>query len=272
MTRPVKLLLLSLLILPLVLYGVFRRAPDRSHPLGVPDRAPRAVHWPWMPATQPQIALIFDDLGFNLRDLGGIASLNIPLTVSVLPGLASSEKSARIASELGFSVMLHLPMEPKHPERFHGRIQLLSASMDEAEKVRLLREYLSQIQPAIGVNNHMGSLATEDAALMRLVMQEVKRRGLFFIDSRTSLDSVACRIATEEGVRCGENGGFVDSVLDEAEIERHIQRLVNAANSSGRLIVIAHPHAQTIRVLRAKLPEHAKDIRFVTIREYFGNR
>lgn len=88
--------------------------------------------------------------------------------------------------------MLHLPMEPKHPEHFHGRIQLLSASMGEEEKVRLLRESLSQIQPAIGVNNHMGSQATEDAALMRLVMQEVKRRGLFFIDSRTRRPSGCC--------------------------------------------------------------------------------
>jgi len=221
------------------------------------------------PVSRPAVALIFDDLGESLTDLKEIYSLNIPLTVSIIPGLKFSKNIAHIAARCGFSVMIHLPLEPKKDDYRQASYTFISAALGRSEIDRLLRKYLNSIQIAVGVNNHMGSKATEDSELMRVVLRAVKQKNLIFIDSRTSSRSVAYDIAVEEGVRCAYNEWFLDAVEGEEAMRRRMEEIVDRAAQNGKTIVIAHPRKPTIAFLKKYLDERHGQVDFITIEDYF---
>ncbi|MFH1771938.1 MAG: divergent polysaccharide deacetylase family protein [Candidatus Omnitrophota bacterium] len=216
-----------------------------------------------------KIALIFDDLGESLNELKDIYSLDIPLTISVIPGLKFSRNIAHIGMRSGYTVLIHLPFEPKQRQLKNNKFRYISGSLKEKEVKSLLRSYLNHIKIAKGVNNHMGSKATENPKLMRIVFEELKKRDLIFIDSRTSLDSVAYNIAQQMDVRSAYNEGFIDSLNDPRNISERIKELVKIAKNKGRIIVIAHPKKNTIEVLRKEIPQLKSEIHFITIEEYF---
>ncbi|MDD3295877.1 MAG: divergent polysaccharide deacetylase family protein [Candidatus Omnitrophica bacterium] len=217
----------------------------------------------------PEIALIFDDLGENLSDLKELYSLDVPLTVSVIPDLKFSKNIAHIASRCGFSVFIHLPMQPLKENTKRAPYRFIGPELSRRENVMLLRHYLNSLRIAIGVNNHMGSAATQDVELMKVVLRMVKARGLIFIDSKTSPDSVAYEQAQKEGLVCGYNEGFLDYYDSSLEMEKSLDKLINSAVHKGRIIAIAHPKKSTIRFLKGKIPELKKKIKFITIQEYF---
>ena len=219
---------------------------------------------------RPKVALVFDDLGESLQDLKEINSLNIPVTISILPGLKLSKNIAHLSSRCGFSVLTHLPLEPKNAKKFEtNKYRFISSSLTKSERVALLRYYLNYMRLAIGVNNHMGSQATENPELMREVLIAVKSKGLVFIDSRTSKSSVACKIAKEVGVACAYNEGFFDSLSDVRLMENRLKDLLDHAKQKGKIVIIAHPKKNTFSVLHKLLPEAQKEVQFITIKEYF---
>ncbi|MDD4955375.1 MAG: divergent polysaccharide deacetylase family protein [Candidatus Omnitrophica bacterium] len=223
------------------------------------------------PAKKPEIALIFDDLGESPRDLTEIQSLDIPVTVSIIPGLKFSKSIAQTAKLYGFSVMTHIPLEPKNAQKYEtAKYKFISSSMPRRERLALLRYYLNYIRVAIGVNNHMGSAATEDPRLMKELMKAVKYNGLFFIDSRTSNSSVACEAAKKEGVVCDSNGGFIDAVEDVNAMQNKFFELIKKAEENQKLIVIAHPRKKTFFLLHKLLPKARERVKFVTIKDYLG--
>jgi hypothetical protein len=219
----------------------------------------------------PEIALIFDDLGESLSDLKELYELDIPLTVSVIPDLKFSKNIAHIASRCGFSVFIHLPMQPLKDSAKRAPYRFIGPELSRGENTMLLRRYLNSLRIAIGVNNHMGSAATQDVELMRLVLKMVKSRGLIFIDSRTTPDSIAYQQAQEEGLVCGYNEGFLDFYDSSSEMEKSLDKLINSAVRKSRIIAIAHPKKSTLRFLKEKVPELKKRIKFITIQEYFGS-
>jgi hypothetical protein len=219
---------------------------------------------------KPKIALIFDDLGENIRDVRNIASLNIPVTVSVIPGLRFSQEAAYAAAGKGFSVLIHLPLAPKREEKFRtNKYQFISSSSSHRKNEFLLRSYLNAIRVAIGVNNHMGSQATENYELMEMVLKEVKLKKLIFIDSHTSPNSVVCAVARKIGLPCMVNDGFVDSVPGEEAITKKIIMLIDKAKQKGKIIIIAHPHKTTIEMLKKQIITWEGQVDFVTIKDYF---
>lgn len=115
----------------------------------------------------------------------------------------------------------------------------------------------------------MGSLATEDRRLMRIVLSELKKRGLIFIDSRTSLKSIAYELAQEMELISGYNQGFLDAVDDIDHIAERMEVLINMAREKGKIIVIAHPLKNTLEFLKSRMPDLRKKIDFVTIKDYF---
>jgi uncharacterized protein len=220
----------------------------------------------------PRIAIIFDDLGENLKEVGELYSLNIPLTASVIPGLKFSSQSAAMAERCGFSVFIHMPMEPEGAAEFRTKkYTFISASQSPREVKSLLRYYLSSLPQAIGVNNHMGSAATANRPLMETVMRAVKQRNLIFVDSRTSPNSVAYSTAVSQGLVAGINDGFVDAADDTGLISERLDFLARKAAEQGKIIIIAHPRKRTFAVLKAKLPSLKTKVRFVTIKDYFSN-
>jgi len=221
-------------------------------------------------ANLPLVALIFDDLGESLRDLKEIYSLDTPLTISVVPKLKFSKNIAHIGSRCGFSVLIHLPMQPSNEKLYRSdKYKFISSDLNRREVEFLMRRYLNSIKIAIGVNNHMGSKATEDPNLMRHVLGVVKRKNLIFIDSRTSLKSVAYKIAREENLVCGYNEGFLDAVDDVSEIKKRMDELIVKAKDKGKIIVIAHPRKNTLNFLKDNLASLKEEVKFITIEDYF---
>ncbi len=144
--------------------------------------------------------------------------------------------------------MLHLPMEPlSHKRSGPGEIETsMSDSAIDAQTV----DDLDQVPLARGVNNHEGSAATADPRVMKDVLQEVKARGLFFIDSRTSAATVAALQARADGIPTASRDVFLDNVKDEAYTERMLLRAAAAARLKGSAIAIGHPNASTLAALR----------------------
>jgi len=224
------------------------------------------------PAKLPEIAIIFDDLGENVKEVSELYSLGVPLTASIIPGLKYSTQSATMAAHCGFSVFIHLPMEPEGVKAFRTKkYTFISPSQTPREVKSLLRYYLNSLPQAIGVNNHMGSAATVDRPLMEIVIAAIKQRNLIFVDSRTSPKSIAYDVAVSQGLTAGSNNGFIDAVDNEAFIKERLGLLVRKASEQGKIIVIAHPRKRTIAVLKEELPSLKAKIRFVTIKDYFAN-
>jgi len=218
----------------------------------------------------PKIALIFDDLGESLSDLKDLYALKIPLTISIIPNLKFSRNIAYIGDRCGFSIFIHLPCEPENQVNTDSlSYEFISSNLSKKKTESLLRRYLNSIRIAIGVNNHMGSKVTQDRFQMGLVVSAIKKRGLIFVDSRTSLDSVAYDVASQQGLRCGYNEGFLDAVDKPEEIKKRMDSLIAKAEAKGKIIVIAHPRSNTINFLKDNLLEIKKNIEFVTIEDYF---
>ncbi len=256
-------LLIALIITPIIFYKTLNRKNSLGHKvLSFSSKEPSFE--------RPKIALIFDDLGESLRDLREIYSLNTPLTVSVIPNLKFSKNIAHIASRCGFSVLIHLPLEPGRSQQYQtDKYRFITSDLSKREVISLLRQYLNSIRIAIGVNNHMGSLATENQQLMKIVLSELKRRGLIFVDSRTSPKSIAYEQAHEMELISGYNRGFLDAVDSIKVMGERMEELKDLAQEKGKIIVIVHPRKNTLKFLRAQLPLLREKVEFITIKDYF---
>ena len=218
----------------------------------------------------PKVALIFDDLGESLSDLKEIYSLNIPLTISIIPDLKFSKNIAHIGSRCGFSVFIHLPLEPENKQRYKtNKYRFITSDLSRREVISLSRQYLNSIRIAIGVNNHMGSAATQNRQLMKAVLGEIKKKGLIFVDSRASLESIAYDQACKMNLVCGYNEGFVDAVDDISVMEERMKDLIARAKSKGKIIIIAHPKKNTFKFLKERLSAIRREVEFITIKDYF---
>jgi hypothetical protein len=217
-----------------------------------------------------KIALIFDDLGQSLESLHKIYNLKIPVTVSVIPGLKFSKNIAHIASRTGFSVLIHLPLEPKKANYYStDKYEFISSSLTRNQINRLLANYLNSIRIAIGVNNHMGSKATENRELMKQILKKIKQKNLIFIDSRTSSKSVAYQIAKKMSIKTDYNKLFLDAIDQPEEMKKRIYEMI-AKNQKDKLIIIAHPKKNTFKFLNDNLKQLKEKINFITLKEYFS--
>lgn len=268
MSKFTKVILLGFLVLtPVIFYRYINKSTSphfSSHSLLRSQHSNSLV--------KPQVALIFDDLGENVRDVNKIYALHIPLTISVIPDLKFSKNVAHIGYRCGYSVLIHIPMEPKEPPEGFVKIKdkFIGRHLTAGETKHLLRYYLNYVRIAIGVNNHMGSGVTEDKELMSLILEEVKKRDLIFIDSRTSPDSISCEVARTLGTRCLMSDGFLDSVGDPEEIRKKLYLLIAEAREKGKSIIIAHPRQATLEVLAQELPSVKEQVEFVTLKDYLG--
>jgi polysaccharide deacetylase 2 family uncharacterized protein YibQ len=199
-----------------------------------------------------RVALILDDLGYSLEKARAVCELNLPLAVSILPFSPFDVESAQIAHEHGLEVLLHLPMESKNrhdTEKFTRG--LIEARLTEEEVRKRVREDLYQVPYIRGVNNHMGSLLTEDAAKMETVLGVIREFGLFFIDSRTSLDSKAYETARRLHIPAASSDLFLDAAEETPDkVEQNLRQLFSLARERGWAVGICHPYEGTLEALR----------------------
>ncbi|MGH8372008.1 MAG: divergent polysaccharide deacetylase family protein [Gammaproteobacteria bacterium] len=218
-------------------------------------------------AMQPVVAIVIDDLGNSLEEGQQTVALPGPVACAILPHTEFSRQIADLAYASGKPVMLHLPMEsvsdmPLGP----GGITL---DMTRKEIQDTVRGDLASIPHLVGVNSHEGSLITQHPGDMAWIMQVLAQTpGLFYIDSYTSVDSVAYGVAREYGVPAARRNVFLDDTNTQAAVEFQFQRLLKLAHEDGFALAIGHPRSATLAVLTRELPKlAAQGIKLVPVSE-----
>ena len=235
----------------------------------VPEEGKREKEPP--PPSAPRLALIIDDGGYNIDKLKGLMGLGKPMTFAILPNVPHSRDTALLAHREGEEIMLHLPMEPQEIERYSLEKDTVLTGMDKTEIQAILHRDLSQIPYARGVNNHMGSKATEDPRVMKALMEVLKKEGLYFVDSHTSSHSRGPQAARQAGVAFASNDRFIDHQKDLESIKKAIRMAVKRAKQDGKAVAIGHPHPLTARAIREMIPEiESAGIRMVFASEVVG--
>ena len=219
---------------------------------------------------RPKVALIIDDLGYDPGLAKAFMKLDIPVTLSVLPSAPFTGRIVREARKHGSDLMLHLPMEPKNYPAVNPGPGTLFVSMDEHELLQRVADDLKQVPGAIGVNNHMGSLFTENPDKMGVILRALGKAKLFFIDSRTTPDSVGYDLAKRMHIPAGKRTVFLDNDLNAAAMEFQVRRLLNMARHKGWAIAIGHPHKATVDILENYLEKMVDGIEIVPVSDIVG--
>jgi len=201
--------------------------------------------------SHPRISIIIDDLGYKKPIANELINLDLALTFSILPFTPYTKFIAQNAHKRDKETMLHLPMEPISYPSINPGDGVLLESMDEGAILKVLKDDLRQIPFISGVNNHMGSRLTKNEKKMEIVMAELKKRNLYFIDSRTSSDTVAFKVAKKLALNTANRDVFLDNNLTENAIKAQLEKLCSLARHKGQAIGIAHPHKKTLNILRA---------------------
>jgi len=209
------------------------------------------------PPSDKTLIIVIDDVGYNMRQLEPFLSLPFPLTFAVLPGLPYSTQAAKRILAAGKELILHQPMEALGGENPGPR--WIGPSMSPSKIAKILGENLDSLPGASGINNHMGSKATQDAHLMTAVMEVAKNEGIYYLDSLTTSDTATGAVAAGMRIRHWERDVFLDNSPDRVSIIRYIEDGKKKAEKSGSAVMIGHiwsaDLAATLRELYPQLVE-----------------
>lgn len=211
----------------------------------------------------PKVAIIIDDMGYNEALGNDLLNLPFALTYSFLPFAPYTRKLELAAHLAGKTVFLHLPLQPKGQEWNPGPGALFLQDPPELQREKFAK-CLAEVPHAVGVNNHMGSLFTEDKRAMSLLMKEINRKSLVFIDSVTSARSVGLKTAQQAVVKSAKRNVFLDNTLDEKTICTQLELLVSIAERGGSAIGIAHPHPETVNALSTCGAKNLERVHYVS--------
>lgn len=225
------------------------------------------------PDNRPMIAIVIDDVGVDLkRSARAVRDLQAPVTLSYLAYARHIRAQAAFARARGHEVMLHMPWEPDRETTDPG-VHHLSVNMSPKQLEENLRINLEGFEGYVGVNNHMGSKFSRHRAGLEIVMAELKKRGMFFLDSRTTGDSIAENVAREYGVPAASRDVFLDHDENAQRVSASLQAVEDIARRKGSAIAIGHPKDVTLDRLEAWLPTlAAKGFQLVPLSTVFERR
>jgi len=201
--------------------------------------------------TQPRgkIAIIIDDVGRSTSLNRILEGINLPLNISILPRQSKSRDMSIIGMRKGWDVLLHLPMEPIEKSWIDSTF--IKTNMDKKEIEDRVISYLQELPYVNGINNHMGSLATTNEEVMRAVLDVVKSRNLYFVDSLTTSSSVGEKVSRKIGLeRFAKRDIFLDNIDDKNYIKSQIDKLVELGVKNGFAIGIGHLRENTLLTIR----------------------
>lgn len=204
-----------------------------------------------------RIVIIIDDMGMDRQRSHAVIALDAPLTLAFLPYAPALPDITAEASKAGHELMIHMPMEPLSKTIDPGPLAMRS-DMSPPEIHDILKQALSSFDGYVGINNHMGSKLTQNAAVMRAVMADLAAQDLLFVDSKTIHNSIAANIASEHGVRFAERDVFLDHEDSYEFVRASLARLEAIARMRGFAVAIGHPKDATIKALREWIPEVRK--------------
>lgn len=210
-------------------------------------------------SAQPRarVAIVIDDLG---RDVAAIEKLtamlsragNVQLSWAVLPYESRTAEVVEALRRHGAEVLLHLPMDPEGTA--DPGPGALTTAMSKGELAAATAAALAAVPGAVGVNNHMGSKLSSDRAAMTAILGEVRREGRYFLDSRTTAESVGFEVARELGIAAANRDLFLDDVAERGAVAAQFAKLLARARERGAAIAIGHPHPTTLAVLEEEIP------------------
>lgn len=200
-------------------------------------------------AAKKRIAIIIDDIGYDLKPVKELLKINADLTFAVLPSLSHSGEAAQMLRKAKKEILLHLPMEPmSYPDEKPGQGALFT-DMNDEEIIFQLRKNIKSVPNIAGVNNHMGSKFMMNEDKLALIFRELKKKKLFFIDSRTSAETKAEAAAHKVGLPMSERKIFIDNDRDYKKIYNNLIN-ISKANDNTPVILIGHPYPETILAIK----------------------
>ncbi|XEC97686.1 divergent polysaccharide deacetylase family protein [Paenibacillus tarimensis] len=217
-----------------------------------------------------QVAIVIDDFGNGMNGTKEILKLPIPLTAAVMPFMPTTRQDAEAAFEMGHDVIVHLPMEPIRGKRSWLGPGAITTGLSNEEIRKRVEASIDNVPHAVGMNNHMGSKATADKRVMRVVLEVCKERGLFFLDSRTTHKSVIPQLAAELNVPVLTNHVFLDDIYSQAHIVNQLDKLRKELNNHIACIAIGHvgpPGKKTAAALLGAVPVMQRKAEFVRLSE-----
>ncbi len=211
------------------------------------------------------LAIVIDDVGYNLKRAEQLLEMPVELTLGLLPFAPHAQAIASRAAKSGREIILHQPMEPEKAVRTEpGTLELSMTA------VRFDREFsaaLARLPQVSGVNNHTGSLLTAHRLPMEWLMANIASRGLYFLDSRTTPHTVAESTARDWRVPTIRRDVFLDHVQTPESLDAAFNRALKIARRKGHAVIIAHPHRMTLDFLESHLSDLPSDVRLSTLSE-----
>lgn len=238
-----------------------KKAKKVDHAAALPPKtaAPKQHHG--------DIVVILDDVGFDHQPLAEAMAIDPNLNFAVLPNAHNAAAVADALDARGFEVLCHLPMEPEGFPRVSPGSNAVLTSMTSAQIADLTRADVAAVPHARGVNNHMGSRATADRRVMGSVLAALPK-GMYFIDSRTTGNTIAGDLARSMKIKTASRSVFLDDIAKDDAIRAQLHALMQAATDHGAAVGIGHMYPSTIRVLGAEAPQlRAAGFRFVRASE-----
>lgn len=204
------------------------------------------------------IGIVIDDFGYRNDEISdGFLELGARLTYAIIPGHRYSTSFGEKAVESGYEVIVHMPME--NTGKTYGEEEfVLMTTMDNETIERRLNNAIEEIPTAIGMNNHQGSKASADQNVMSNVAKVMKERGLFFLDSRTTIETIGETTMEIFDVPTARRNIFLDNEDDEEKIEKQLMKLVKRSEEVGSAIGIGHVKPKTLNVLSDQIPKLKK--------------
>jgi uncharacterized protein len=196
------------------------------------------------------LVFVIDDAGNNLQELEPFLKIQGALTIAVLPGLPHSAEAARRIRAAGKEVILHQPMEAIGGQ--NPGPSAIYSGMDADEIRTILAKNIAEVGPVAGINNHQGSKVTMDMEMMEIILRFCVEHGIYFLDSRTTAETVIPSVARQLGIKIAERDTFIDNEQDEASILRYVTIGLERAGKNGSSIMIGHTWSPRLAPLLAE--------------------
>ncbi|MCL2215035.1 MAG: divergent polysaccharide deacetylase family protein [Treponema sp.] len=193
------------------------------------------------------LVFVIDDAGNNLRELDPFLRILGPLTIAVLPGLPYSAEAAKRIRAAGKEVILHQPMEALGAQ--NPGPGAIYSGMSRQEIREILSRNIEEVGPVTGINNHQGSLITMDREIMRVILDFCLEHGIYFLDSRTTADTVVPDVARQIGAKFTERNIFIDNEQNKNAMLRYIESGLTRAQKDGNVIMIGHTWSPDLALL-----------------------
>ena len=231
------------------------------------EPAPPSVSSPSIKDKRPRVAIILDDVGYDKHIASKFLDLNTALTFAVLPHTPFTGSITKAIRSRGNELMLHLPMEPNEYPKINPGPGALLTSMTPDQLIHQLNANLDAVKGIKGVNNHMGSKMTANSNQLYQIFSELKRRNLYFVDSRSTAQTLGRPSARMFHLPFAERDVFIDHVQTPEFIRNQLKILVQRAFAQGEALGIMHPTRTTYETFRDQLPALQKDVHLVPVSE-----